>query len=193
MIKVICLLQIKLVVFGQLNESIIKDCLNPYPVYGEMFGMWISDLNENKELCVDPDYIMTFIDGNPENTNIENLKFKIKKINTSEKSVIIGELGRNDNKRYTRLTKLSDVKLKIDASSDMSAWKNTEYYTSVFSEEGQSAMFSTTSEFKTAKKKRIVRICKVKTMGTAIDVSVSLIIGGAGVGALQMYIKKKGK
>ncbi|MCR1954112.1 cell wall-binding repeat-containing protein [Clostridioides mangenotii] len=181
----------KIVAFGSLDESIINNCLNPYPVYNEMFGMWTSESNEDKELNVDPDFLMTFIGGEPENINYENSLYKIKKINASEKSVIIEETT-GSIKKYTKLTNINSTRLKLETSSDMINWKNVEYFISVFSEEGQMLQYDSEMDFQRNKAKRIIRICKTKTLGVSFDVILTGICWKYGFNSVKSYITKKG-
>gem|GEM_PF-1442818 len=181
----------KIVACGSLDESIINNCLNPYPVYNEMFGMWTSETNDDKELNVDPDFLMTFIGGEPENINYENSLYKIKKINATEKSVIIEETT-GSIKKYTKLTNLNSTRLKLETSSDMINWKNAEYFISVFSEEGQMLLYDSEMEFSRNKAMRIIRICKTKTLGVVFDVTLSAICWKYGFTSVKSYITKKG-
>ncbi|MBU5307790.1 cell wall-binding repeat-containing protein [Clostridioides mangenotii] len=137
----------KVIACGNLTNEVIENCLAPYPVYGDMFGIWKSESDESKQLIIDPESLMIFRNDEPIYSDYDDSSWKTKSVDKKNNIVIIQRTTASGSTEYNRLTKISDTRIKIETSSNINSFGQPEYYNPDLIVENESASYDVIEEF----------------------------------------------
>jgi hypothetical protein len=135
----------KVIACGNLTNEVVESCIDPYPVYSDMFGVWKSESDGSKQILIDPESLMIFRNDEPIFSDYDDSSWKIKSVDKKNNIVIIQRTTASGSTEYNRLTKISDTRIKIETSSNINSFGQPEYYNPDLVVEG--ASYSVVDEF----------------------------------------------